>query len=744
MNQFSNRLIRTLACLSLVASQSAQATKGSKGGGATGKTNSGNTFDCSKNPKLCTGNSGNGVGNGGPGNQGNDGTNGNTGPGGGSSNGNSNGNSNGGSTTGGSTTGGNTNGAQPPIEDTPPTRPPEEQPPAPPTPPPEEQPPAPPTPPTEEQPPVEDQPPVVDEKPANQSERSLAVRIRPLFYMDYDLGTGIIAVDDAKPVRQGAPNLLQMTRQASRYQKSSYELLEGGLGAALGFYFKNAVGVTANFWAQVGMMPMKGTEVASVRYFNSLAAAKATRGYKSAPLDVTSLYKWQVGDSVTYKSKGGLIYVGGTGFGIAGLSATKLAQGIWETYIEKVEATQVFVKITSTKLDALSNGAGVALGSVARTDFKNTDDGFSYLIELNSETGRKVYQDLVRGNVTAAQQIVEEMERSPELQSVKKVEKFKRKSKGEGYSLFFGVPIFLNATTSENHVQSHNMSDMFIDNSKVDAQFSVYDFTQRSRAFGTHTTMSKGFYGVAFNANDLVTGDLQEAGKFGRFSWVYQDDNSSMRTLHRNMQNLIDETGLEQFRVIIPNFSADMDFTNISLNITMTAENIESLTSSVVGRSARQMKSWSERRAKYAYAKKGVALCKTVSEQGSCENEFLSQTSYASAKMQDALSKMRSRSNKRAEFTKAFAEFGKAAMTNQETLAMALTLAGPGTEISFALEGTYFKAHRMSARTTNVEGRLKLVNPRDQTNDASLDPEAKRSRFHGVITNKNFIGLGSP
>ncbi len=535
-----------------------------------------------------------------------------------------------------------------------------------------------------------------------------------------------------------------MTRQSSSYQKSSFELLEGGLGAALNFYFKNTSGSMAKWWAQVGILPMKGSEVSSIRYFKSLAEAKSGRGYKSAPMDVTVLYKWQVGDSVTYKSKGGLIYVAGTGIAFAGFASTKLAQGTWETYVEKVADTFVYVKITSSKLSALSSGPGLPFSAAAITDFKNSDDGFSYLIDLNLEDGRKVYHDLVRGNIMAAQQFASKIQESLKAPAVIKVEKFKRKSKGDGFSLFFGIPILLNATTAENKIRSHNVTDLYLDNSKIDAQFGMYDLTMRSRAFGTHATTSKNFYGVIYNISDLGTKSLKEKSQFGRFTWTYQDDNSSTRNLHRNMESLIQETGLNEVKVLIPDLALDLDFTNITLQITFNDLNTSNLIESAVGRSASLMYDWSQKRAKYAYLQKGEALCKSYSEGTSCQEEIINQTTYAAQKMQEALSKMRSKMSNSISYTTAYAEFGKAAMTNQVTLAMALTMAGAGAQIDFSLEGTYFKAHRLSLNTTNVDGRYEWTTFYQQDQSSPLDPKIKRSRYHGVITNENFTGLGAP
>ena len=108
------------------------------------------------------------------------------------------------------------------------------------------------------------------------------------------------------------------------------------------------------------------------------------------------------------------------------------------------------------------------------------------------------------------------------------------------------------------------------------------------------------------------------------------------------------------------------------------------------------------------------------------------------------MNKTRSRKGNRAQYTAAYAEFGRAAMTNQITLAMAISMAGPGVELDFAMEGTYFKNNCMTLRSTGVEGRYSTLDPKLATDTMSLGVESKRSRIHGLITNKNYTGLGAP
>ena len=553
----------------------------------------------------------------------------------------------------------------------------------------------------------------------------------------------MIAVDSANS-DDSLRSELKLTKTAPLYQKVSYELLEGGLGGKFQFYFKNASGLASHWWAQVGLMPMKGTEVSSVRYASNLSLAKSLKGYKKAPEDVTELYQWQIGDSITYQSKGGLIFVAGTGFGFPGLTATSLAQGTWEVHVEKVSKSKVYVKITKSKLHALSMSAGSGLAAVGLHQFKNADDGFSYLLDLQNEEARKVYMDLVRGNVTAAQNLSSPQSQSPSaIPAVQKVENFKRFSKGKGISFFFGLPIFLNVTKSENKIQSLSVTDFLIDQSKVKAQFGIYDLTVQTKALGIHTVISKAFYGVKYLISDLKTSVAKEKGEFGRFSWVYQDDRGSTRTLKNSLVALIDQTGFDQLNLAIPQTSAGLDFTNLSLNLKMNSDNTRLVSDRFARMSKSDLKDWATKRAEHAYSLKGDSLCTLSSEsQTSCEQLLVSETVYGAKKMQETLEEMKKKAGNDASYTKAFAEFGKLAMTNQVTLGMMISLAGRGLEMNFAVEGTYFQPVKISYITNDSGGFERIKSAKDA--DTSLDPKYKRSKFHGVITNKNLSGLGSP
>jgi len=330
-----------------------------------------------------------------------------------------------------------------------------------------------------------------------------------------------------------------------------------------------------------------------------------------------------------------------------------LVQGTWEIYVEKVDSSRVYVKITNSELNALSVGAGGGFAQIGLQKFKGTDDGFSYLMNINDTDTTKVYYDFVRGNIVLAQKLAEKIATKKTVMGtavIQKIDAFKRISKGRSSTFLFGLPIVLNASTSKSKIQSFSTTDMYLDDTRVNAQFGIFDQTSTAKAFSSHTTKTRGFYGARYKSFGLKDGKMREMGEMGQFTWIDQDDSTSMRSYKNNLDQIISETGLDAVSMRMP-----------------------------------------------------------LNETQDCLTVVKNETTVAAKKMLAALDKMAQNFKDDVEYTKAYAELGQYALTNQITLGMALNLAGEGAEVVFAREGTLYS-----------------------------------SRFHGIITNFTLTGLGSP
>src|SRR5262249_16274968 len=117
-----------------------------------------------------------------------------------------------------------------------------------------------------------------------------------------------------------------------------------GVGPASNFFFENASGLQNLFWAQVGLMPERGSALASAPF---VKRARDLRNLPpmTVPSSARDLRTWSNGDNVNYVSTGGLVFFSNVGLSIASAGVTSVAQGKFETYVEKVDGRHAFVDI---------------------------------------------------------------------------------------------------------------------------------------------------------------------------------------------------------------------------------------------------------------------------------------------------------------------------------------------------------------------------------------------------------------
>ncbi|GIL16538.1 MAG: hypothetical protein BroJett040_02890 [Oligoflexia bacterium] len=559
----------------------------------------------------------------------------------------------------------------------------------------------------------------------------MKVKLQPLFYLDYDSGTGITNLTQNVKKGAGQQDVIEVDNFALGFQKTSYELMEAGVGAGLRFYYENATGWQKNFWANVGIIPMKGKEVISVRYAKTYEEAQRLEGFKKAPLKVEDLYQWKNGENIAYTSKGGVIFVGGIGVGALGVNTAHVAQGTWETYVEKIDHTHVYVKITKGKLDSLSVGTSAGMASIGVSQFNNADEGFSYKIDLNQVDGRKVYEDLVRGNVASAELISRRKVQVLTEAPVMKIETFKSRTDGRLFNFYIGLPIFLNASTSAGKIQSLTSTDLHVDKQIVKAQYGIYDTQTRTRAFGTHTFSDKMFYGARVEISDYNK-NIVEKDSFGRMSWIYQDDTATASSLRSKLTELYDVTGIKSVLVDIPEVGS-IGTAGVAMSVTFSEENTNRMIQAALDMSKKEFVRQTVDKFNALFAKVGTEACQIGIEPQNCESEMTNRTRYAAQKMHDALLEMNEKRNNAVEFTKAYAEFGKGLIDNRFALAQAMKVAGAGVRVNFSIEGTRISNYNLNLISTDKEGVLKRIDVLSAQGDRSLLPVVKRSRFRGVI-----------
>ncbi len=242
------------------------------------------------------------------------------------------------------------------------------------------------------------------------------------------------------------------------------------------------------------------------------------------PKSASDLESWDSGDSITYVSRGGVLFSAEGGYGPVGIGIAKLATGLWETYVEKVGADRVYVKMTSGKLQTFSLFAKAAILTLSVSDFNSADDGFSFLFDLSSEMGRKAYEDMIRGNVVASEKFVTSLPRNfVERNPVVKVQTFRNVSSGKVVSKSLSIPIIWDRVYSKGRVNSFTTSDMHIERNTARVHYGIFSDSEDTRFWFKRKEKDVMFYGAIYSVENWDSKAHMES-MFGTYSYAFRDE----------------------------------------------------------------------------------------------------------------------------------------------------------------------------------------------------------------------------
>lgn len=600
-------------------------------------------------------------------------------------------------------------------------------------------------------------PPLPEKKPAPPEERHrLKAKLESLLLLNFDYGQYIINLTphpEFAPEEHSLQNAFLAKNHESLvygdfrngFQKTVYGFIEAGMGSQVRFWFSNMASWSPSFWAFVGVLPVMGKETESTRYVSTLEKAYAMSARHKIPESSNDLEKWDPGDSITYIASGGIVFTASVGAGPIGVGGARLAQGIWETYVEKIGTHQVYVKFTATKLQALSVFGTAAIITIANSNFSSADDGFSYLFDLDTELGRKAYEDMIHGNVFSISILAADKPQNyVETVPVQKVESFRTVASGSMASKALLIPIIWNSVYSKGRIHSFTTSDLNIEKTTTKVHYGIFTTSEDSRFWRTHKEKDVMFYGAKYFVDNWGHHTHME-GMFGNYSYAFRHDNSSGERLRDGIEELIKKTGLEYLRLNVPE-SPDLGYTGIEFNIKFNEENTRRLIQSAYKIKLSQLIQTAQRYANnyfqgtgdiYLYChhpKEGASIQEAGTQ---CLMDVTQRTDEMVGKMYNALKKMGATVDKDPKaFTAAYGEFGEAMAENAFTFKLAMNLAGPGAVIDYLIEGTMTSMYFRRWITTQYGNWIPIKY--QSHHGGQFDPQVRHSKARGVITGQNF------
>ncbi|MBT3234484.1 MAG: hypothetical protein HN353_00880 [Bdellovibrionales bacterium] len=531
------------------------------------------------------------------------------------------------------------------------------------------------------------------------AKKRLRFKLAPIFFFQMDLKNYLISTETYKSNNKSGENTIDLIKGEGGYHKIKQYDYTVGLGVAGNWHYINASNLQRQLNMFVGIAAIKGRSVRSSQLAKSLKEARNLPKL-NVPYSADTIKTWNNSDAISYQSKGGVMYLAGIGLrGYIFAGVNYIAEGVWTTFVEKLAADTVYVKITKGKITALSHTAGVGLVSVSTNKFNNADETFSFILNLADADAVKAYEDLVKGNIVPAQK----MANAPHdgLGTVVAVRTTTMKQSGRLKSFSFGLPIpipgiGLSTAVSKGKIFTTGTTHFHPDQSKTDVVYGAYVKSVNSRFFRKHRNRGAVFYGTHYETTQKDGSKVD--GYFGQFAWNFDGDYLKLRKVKSAIKKLVKMTGLRE--EVLVSFSGKnktkIGYAQISLEASIPQAATDVLMELAADQEKSEVFGATSRAFIKGYFSNGDdinEICSIDTEESTvatCERRFAAQTKKAVRRMKAALKKMRDvKDQSKTDFVKAYGEFGKQLMENQFVFQTVFNLLkGRGIDLDYTLSGT--------------------------------------------------------
>lgn len=486
-----------------------------------------------------------------------------------------------------------------------------------------------------------------------------------------------------------------------------------GIGAVLEFVHVNATGLAAYMIPFVGVAPVGGISAVSERLTNTAAEAKTVNGL-GLPRDPSELKMWKNFEKLSYTTEGGVLFVAGVSMAGLNVGANYVANGTWNTEVQKLEASKVYVKVSTGSLNSLGTFANATLLQVSTNRFRALNKAFSFMFDLKDKAAGEAYRQLLKGNMTLAQKLAV----AKNIRSVIPVESSNLKTSGTMRSLHFGIPL-LNITSTKGNIVSAEMSDYHPDQTHIEADYGIYLKERDSRFLAAKTHYTYGFYGSAFTSQ--AKNQEAERGHFGMVGWSYKTTDVDQEKLEKAIHKLVNQTGLHnELSVNVSGghknkgnasieFSLKIDDQATRLLMDLIAQKdgpaefdriAQGFISSVFGADAKSPEATAVLNDLLdEYAPQNDAnhsLTSRETRKAHAQKRLLKETAEGMGDMKQALAQMlvSGQAGNRKQFVVDYAAFGKAMLKNQFTFQTAFNLIkGRGVSARYTISGEQIRAY---------------------------------------------------
>ncbi len=445
--------------------------------------------------------------------------------------------------------------------------------------------------------------------------------------------------------------------------------LDGDLGAGPGgsFYFADVTGFAANLGMYVGLALVGGKNAEFTTLVDSKDDIKKAVKQKKIPWKASQIAEWKEGETVFYRTSGGVALSTRLGTLYFGVGPTAILSGGWQTYIEKMPDGKVFVQLMKGHESELRLVAGTLVAEAYTSVVKELAHGVSFAFDLADEVAQHAYEDLLKGNMVPAQQMASLTGEG----SIVRVDDIFRSKIRHVQKFSIGIPFIYFTSTKENY-REYFRKESSLDGVTRELYFGGNVKSTVARAITVHRQTGEGFYS-ALEIDSL--GDEQEIDYSGKYNWHYAADHGSAKQLGRALHRLVKATGLNaELLVNIPD-EKKLKYTSMSFDFDLPRAYVDYLLADNRFVQVMDMYNTVASQALETYFADKTDpwhLCLTHLTKIDfeiCKADLQFSQKIQMKKMRSALEEMKkavlfSEERERKEFVKALSDFGKALMSD--------------------------------------------------------------------------------
>lgn len=307
-----------------------------------------------------------------------------------------------------------------------------------------------------------------------------------------------------------------------------------GVGAAITHTACSSFGLSA------GVAAVKSGQTVFTRFVEGIGDIKNIR--KKIPFEVEEFDHWKLGESVSYLTEGGVVFMAGAGFRpVIGVGTKYMITGGWKYSIKKTGCDTVTLKVMKVKAKTGAAYTGTTFVSLSSAKMKSMANGFKFRVYLKDPAAAIAYEEALKGNMEPLQ----EMANDPLHSSVQKIENVEVNMEGKRKKLSVGIPFLYFKKQTSRYLQYQDVDYLEQDKKKI-SNYGIFVKDKKARTVTKHKNQQVLFYGGVADLKDNYDESLSRDYN-GFFTFSYENDWGESWKFKKGLEKLMATTGMEEY-----------------------------------------------------------------------------------------------------------------------------------------------------------------------------------------------------